>query len=410
MSFRFLKISSYYRDFLNSYYVQYPNVAKLDYAAQYSHLMEQYFAWSDNYGRLLAQKGFETMEVIANAALMQKAWAKENGFPDNLSSEETVIKQIAVFKPEIIYFQDVITFNGAFINKIKSSFPCIKLCIGNICSPFSSEQIESFKVFDYFTVCSPFFQKQLRNFNIESVVIPHAFDWRILQKLDENNIYPETTFMFTGSIIPDEGFHSIRLNILEELVKEDLPFVFYGNLPDKSLIKLWKRQASFVASKFLDGIGLKKVTDTIPLIRKGRALTSLPRNMKISGKLYNMAYEPVFGLEMFKAMSKSKIGFNIHGDCAGDYAANMRLFETTGIGTCLLTDEKSDLHNYFEIDKEVIAYSSADECVEKVKWLINNPAKCSEIAINGQTKTLNEHHFESRVQMFYDFLIRKLLK
>ena len=410
MSSRFLKISSYYRDFLNSYYAQYPDVVKLDYAGQYSHLMGQYFAWSDNYGRLLAEKGFETMEVVANAASMQKAWAKENGFSDNLSSEEIVIKQIAVFKPEIIYFQDVVTFNGFFINKIKSLFPCVKLCVGNIGVSPTSEQIDGFKVFDYFTVCSPFFQKQLKNFGIESVVIPHAFDRRILQKLDENNTYPEASFMFTGSIIPDGGFHNIRLNILEELVKENIPFAFYGNLQDKSLIKLWKRRASYIASKLFDRIGLKIIADTIPTIRKGRALPSMPKKLKISGDLYKMAHPPVFGLEMFKALSKAQIGFNIHSDCTGDYAVNMRLFETTGAGACLLTDMKNGLDKYFEPDKEIVIYSSPDECIEKIKWLINNPDKCSEIAKNGQIKTLKEHHFESRVQMFYDYLLRKLPK
>ena len=285
-------------------------------------------------------------------------------------------------------------------------FPFIKLCIGNICSPFSSEQISEFKVFDYFTVCSPLFQKQLRIFDIESVVIPHAFDQRILQKLDENNHYPETTFMFTGSIFPGEGFHSIRLQILERLAEENISFTFYGNLPDRSLINLWKKQAAYIASHVLDNIGLKKITDKLPLIRKGRAHISMPKNMKISDNLYKMASQPVFGMEMFKALSKSKIGFNIHGDCAGDYAANMRLFEATGVGTCLLTDMKNDLNNYFEIDKEVVSFSSPDECIEKIKWLINNPEKCNEIAKNGQKKTLKDHNFKSRVDIFYNYLLK----
>ncbi|MCL2074720.1 MAG: glycosyltransferase, partial [Marinilabiliaceae bacterium] len=82
------------------------------------------------------------------------------------------------------------------------------------------------------------------------------------------------------------------------------------------------------------------------------------------------------------------------------YSANMRLFETTGVGTCLLTDMKKDIHQYFDIDNEVVTYSSANDCIEKIKYLTNNLVKCHEIAQRGQIRTLSEHNFESRVEMF----------
>jgi len=401
---RFIKISSYYRDFLNDYYSRFPEVEKLDYSGQYSHLMGQYFAWSDNYGRLLAEKGIETMEVVANALHLQKTWAKENGFGEDLSLQEIVCKQIELFKPEIIYFQDSITFNGNFIRQLKSKHSFIKLIVGNLCSPFSSSQIDDFKAFDYFTVCSPLFRESLRKYGIESVLIPHAFDKRILEKINTDNNYPKTEFLFTGSIVQGEGFHSLRIQILENLVKEKIPFEFCGNLPDSSFFGLFKQQASFLAARCFDEIGLKSITDSIPVIRKGRAHNSMPKKIPISNKLQKMVKPPLFGMEMFKALSNTKIGFNIHADCAGDYTANMRMFETTGVGTCLLTDMKKDLHKYFDIDSEIVVYSSADECVEKVKWLIANPEKCREIAQRGQLRTLKDHNFESRIEIFYEFM------
>ncbi|TCO11018.1 glycosyltransferase family protein [Natronoflexus pectinivorans] len=375
---------------------------------QLQHLMDQCFSWSDNYGRLLAAKGFETMEVVANATPMQKAWAVENNLSSSLSSEEIIMAQIAFFKPEIIYFQDSVTFNGSFIRNLKNRFSFIKVCIGNICAPFTSSQIESFKAFDYFTVCSPFFQQQLRQFGITSVVIPHAFDQRILEKTEKENDWPVVPFIFTGSIIPGDGFHSIRTRVLEQLVQESIPFAFYGNLPDKNRTAIVKKQASYIAASILDNIGLKSLTDYITPIRKGRNHSSFPRQLKLTSKLYKMAKPPLFGLEMFKALSKAEIGFNIHGDCAGDYAANMRLFETTGVGTCLLTDHKSDLKNYFVPDSEIVTYQSAEECVEKVKWLIDHPDKLKEIAKRGQQRTLTEHHFNNRVDLFYDELVKHL--
>jgi spore maturation protein CgeB len=408
MSFRFLKISSYYRGFLEYYYNSNPEVSKLSYEEQYAHLMGQFFAWSDNYGRLLAEKGFETMEVIANAMPLQKAWARENGLADNATSDKVIIHQISTFRPEIIYFQDSINFNGAFVGQLKRMFPEIQLYIGNLCAPFSSNQIDDFRVFDYFTVCSPFFTHQLKKYGIDSVMIPHAFDERILNKINQNNHYPESSLIFLGSIFADEGFHSLRREVLENLVKEKKPFQFYGNLPDRSLVGLWKKQASYLAARTLDSIGMRSVTDSIPLIHKGRNHQVMPRNIHLSKGLYKIAKPPLFGLEMYKALSRAAIGFNIHIDCAGDYAANMRLFETTGAGACLLTDRKSNLSDYFVEDKEVVTYDSPQECIEKIRWLTNNPDKGREIARNGQLRTLKEHNFSDRVELFREEIVRRI--
>lgn len=405
---RFLKVSTYYRDFLADYYTRDPNVVNQSYDDQYSHLMGQCFAWSDNYGRLLSEKGFDTMEIVANAQPLQKKWAEEAGLPVNLSLTDILLKQIELFKPEIIYFQDSVSYNGDFVKRLKEKIPSLKLCIGNICAPFTTVQLESFKVFDYFTVCSPFFQKNLAQYGIESVIIPHAFDQRVLQHLNENNNYQESKLAFIGSIITDEGFHDLRKQVLHQLISNDIPFTFYGNLPDRSKVALVKKQASYLAAKTFDSIGLTGLTDRFPLIKKGRNHSSLPKAPSIAPELYRIALAPVFGLEMFKALSRSMIGFNIHIDCAGDYAANMRLFETTGVGTCLLTDKKSNLSELFKDGEEVITYSSVDDCLDKIKWLLDNPIECRRIARNGQQRTLKDHNFENRVEHFFKELTKRL--
>ncbi|MGQ1889416.1 glycosyltransferase family protein [Thermophagus sp. OGC60D27] len=410
MALRFLKISSYYRDFLNHYYRQNPLIVSAGYDEQYRHLMDQYFAWSDNYGRILAEKGMETMEIVANASPLQKAWAKENEVSPDLPADSILMQQIRQFRPNVIYFQDSVTYNGSFIKKLKAEHPQLKLCIGNVCAPFSSAQTEAFRAFDYFTVCSPFFQTLLKKYGIPSVNIPHAFDPRILNKIHSDNPYPQTSLAFMGSIFAGEGMHSTRRQILEQLVNEGISFTFYGNLPDRSLIGLLKKQASYLAAHTLDGLGMKGLTDAIAPIRKGRAHDRMPQRLSLSKKLYKMALPPVFGLEMFKALSKAAIGFNNHGDCVGDYAANMRLFETTGVGTCLITDYKSNISDFFKVDDEIVTYRSADECVEKIRWLIHHPEECRQMALRGQQRTLKDHNIASRVELFYLYLMEYLKK
>ena len=45
----------------------------------------------------------------------------------------------------------------------------------------------------------------------------------------------------------------------------------------------------------------------------------------------------------------------------------IRLFESTGLGSCLLTDYKNNLTEFFSTD-EIITYRNNDEAVEKIKY------------------------------------------
>jgi len=52
----------------------------------------------------------------------------------------------------------------------------------------------------------------------------------------------------------------------------------------------------------------------------------------------------------------SKVVLNIHADSSPRFASNMRLFETTGMGACLLTDGRKNLTELFEPGIEVAEY------------------------------------------------------
>ena len=102
-------------------------------------------------------------------------------------------------------------------------------------------------------------------------------------------------------------------------------------------------------------------------------------------------HEPTFGNEMYELLKFAHITFNIHTDAVHNEVANMRMFETTGVGGCLLTDTGENLQDLYEADSEVITYKSIDECVEKVSYLKENPETRDEIAKAGQKRTLNQH-------------------
>jgi spore maturation protein CgeB len=107
---------------------------------------------------------------------------------------------------------------------------------------------------------------------------------------------------------------------------------------------------------------------------------------------------------MYKVLSNSRISLNTHIDVAGSFAANMRLFEATGVGSCLVTDYKSNLADFFKIDEEVVTYKSASECISKIKFLLSNENERKKIAIAGQKRTLSDHTYSNRIKTFIKFL------
>ncbi|WP_289053345.1 glycosyltransferase [Carboxylicivirga marina] len=407
MSYRLVKITSYYKDFLSYYYNSNPKVNELNYDEQHAHLMKQRFAWSDAYAFAFNQMWYEASEIVANARPIQEQWCADNGV-EHGSDKEILVAQLKKMQPEIIWLQDSYSFNGDFVRFLKKQIPSIRLAIGNCCSPITPQFYPDFKAFDLITVCAPYFKNLLEENGLpKCIVIPHAFDGRILKE-SKSDLKKKFDFLFTGSLILDQNFHKERIKLLEQLVDEDLDINLLINLNTDSSKGIYARQAAYLASHLLKKSGLNIINQKVNGLSKVSKLQFFPRASKVSSALRQQIKPPVFGKDMFREISRSKISFNIHGDIASDFAANMRMYEVTGMGSCLLTDWKNDLDSYFRSD-EVVAYKSLDEAKEKISYLLQNTDELETIASRGQKRTLCEHTFENRAAII-DEGIKKLLK
>ena len=101
---------------------------------------------------------------------------------------------------------------------------------------------------------------------------------------------------------------------------------------------------------------------------------------------------------MYGVLASSRVTINSHIDIAGNQAGNMRLFEATGVGACLVTDWKENIADYFEPESEVVTYRSPDECLEIIRWLLANPKERDRIAHAGQVRALRTHSFAERAR------------
>jgi len=406
MSYRFVKISIYYKDLLKYYYARNKDILNETYAKQFNHFMNQGFGWSDYFQRYLTKLGVEAHEIVLNSEPLQKTWAKEH----NLEYDKNIlISQLKAIKPDVILVHDFNALAPSYIQLIKDEIPGIKKIIGYCCSPFSLQQIDVFKNYDFVLTCSPLFTRILSEKGIKSYYFPHAFEASLVPKIKQPNNFNFTDFIFIGSFIKGADFHDLRIKVIEQLIEENIDLTIYSNITTESEASLLLRQIDYLLARTIKNAGLNKIGQKIPVIRKALQLNEMPGKNKFSKKfLEKVNRTQLFGLDMLQAISKAKIGFNIHGGIASDYAANIRMFEVTGAGSLLLTDYKRNIRDFFEPDYEIVTYATAAECIDKTKWLLNNPEKIKEIADAGHQRCIREHNIQNRVALLNEIILKNL--
>ena len=123
-------------------------------------------------------------------------------------------------------------------------------------------------------------------------------------------------------------------------------------------------------------------------------------------RLMKQVLPPCYGSQLFKLLNDSKITLNVHGHVNANYgkakfaAGNIRLFEATGAGCCLLTDHLPHLEEFFIADEEIVTFRSKEEAVEKAKYLLENPKVAKSIAKKGHHKAWRYHSSAIRANQF----------
>lgn len=404
MSYRFLKITTFYQEFLDAYYRRNPQVRDLGYAEQKDHLMARGYGWADHFERNLRALGVDAHEVVVNAVPLQRQWAVERG--RDLSGRDVVLAQIMELRPDVLMLQDTFYAPGGWVRLARERTPSIRQVIGWCSAPFAERHLENLRPYDYILACTPYFVRYFAKRGIRSHLMYHAFEPGLLPLLAVGNGFPAVDLIFLGSLAGGEGYHNERLRIIESLIARGTELSVHTRLPAPPRIMTAAQQALYVAAKASTALGLGSMAARLPVLQRYQARTGLPRHPSFSSGLRAAVRPPEYGLDMLKALSRAKIGLNSHIDVAGEYAGNSRLFEVTGAGACLVTDWKKNLGDLFEPGREVVAYQSAGECIEKITWLLGNPASLKEIARAGQARTLKDHSFRNRAAQL-DAIIRE---
>ena len=92
----------------------------------------------------------------------------------------------------------------------------------------------------------------------------------------------------------------------------------------------------------------------------------------------------------------------------GHRVGNMRMFEVTGVGSCLLTDSGKNIGDLFEPDVEILTYETIEEAKEKYRYVSENNSERTEIARRGQLRALKDHTVDNRCRLI-DSVIQESL-
>lgn len=367
-------VDTYYAAFLSQFYKN----NKLDsenYSGQLNSLLNACFGTSDFYSRHLNALGCDAQDLVVNCIPLQQAWAKEHNIPlsrmaINVSPRlfrlpvlgrllaslpglmDVAIAQIKASKPDILYCQDLSFFPGDVLRQLKQH---VRLVVGQIACPLPPESF--LKGYDLILTSFPHFVSRLRSLGIASQYFRIGFDERVLSLLGQ--VSKDTEFSFVGGI---SRHHEGAIPLLEYLSEHANMNVF--------------------------GYGATSLPQTSPILRQHQG--------------------EVWGMDMYRALARSSITLNRHINVAENYANNMRLYEATGVGSMLLTDSKDNLQELFNIDEEIITYSSKEEALEKVRYFVDHQEEAKQIAKNGQARTLRDHTYSQRMQELVPILKKHL--
>ncbi len=391
MSLRFLILNTDYPEFLDWFYAIQPSLKYQPYEAQLRARYKSLFGVADFYSSSLRRLGHEAWDVYANNEHMQSAWALEHGLKidrpgaDNtrlrdalqlarraaartpvrrlknlflpvlrsLDKERTCIHgilaaQIKHYQPDILLNQDMHVIGAGFLGEMR---PHYGLLVGQIASPLP--QGEDFTEYDLMISSLPNFVAHFRSIGVNSEQNGLGFDPSILDRLGHPD--RDISISFVGSL---SMAHETRIKLLEYLCL---------HLP----MKIW-------------GAGAHRLPPSSPIRKcyKGNA----------------------WGIEMYEILRRSKLTLNSHIGVAESYANNLRLYEATGAGACLVTDEKDNLSELFEPGKEVVTYRSPEDCAEAISYYLAHDEERETIARAGRDRTLRDHTYYHRMREFISLI------
>jgi len=345
-----------YESYLHSFYAGHPDVASMPYEQQSQALLDDFSMWELYPIPHFQDLGHKATVLLANAKPLQRAWAHEHSIPfdERTWLFSIVQEQIRRLQPDVLWINGANQYLGSFLREVKDTCRYVVMWKA---SPFSPKL--DWSNVDCVISSHRHFVEEFRQLGLRSELMLPCFEPCILDHLPAGSRDIDVSFV-GGLSAGWNGQYRQRLTMLNHLQRH-MPLQIYA------MQHRWQRSPwplrSFLTQAYY-----------APLLLRLRL------------------HAAVYGLEMFKLMRRTRITLNVHGAAAKGFAGNQRMFEATGAGALLLTEAAPNLARLFEPDQEVATYSSKEEALEKINYLLQHETERERIAVAGQQRTLRDYN------------------
>lgn len=274
---------------------------------------------------------------------LQRLWAKEQGMSGEPALDAILLAQIEHHRTEVFYNLDPMRYGSDFVRRLPA---CVKHAVAWRAAPGEAD-LSAY----HLLVCN--FPSILKSYE--------ARGWR-------------TGYLFPG--------HDPEMDAYAANTDRPIDVLFVGGY---SRHHRKRAEALEAVARHRDSMHIAFHLDRSLLTRLAESplgkLLPLAKHRR-PDDIVAVHQEPVFGRDLYLALSQAKIALNGAVDMAGDDRGNMRCFETMGCGALLV----SDAGNYPAgmVDQQtMLVYDNIQEAVEHIDESLKNRQRLDALARTG---------------------------
>ncbi|ARM12157.1 MULTISPECIES: glycosyltransferase [Rhizobium] len=293
--------------------------------------------------------------------ITQRFWATEHGLAANTTPEQVLLSQIEHHRTEVFYNLDPVRYGNDFIKKLPGT---VKRSIAWRAAPSGNADFGAYNLL----VCNfPTILQSYRDRGWRAEYFAPGHDPEMDGYADNGN--RPIDVLFVGGY---SRHHRKRAEILEAVSELRKDFRVVYRLDRSRLTRLAEAPLGWL----------------LPLNAHRR-----PKGIRA------VSSQPVFGRDLYRAISQAKIVLNGAVDMAGSDRGNMRCWEALGCGALMV----SDAGNYPDgmIDrKTIITYDNAQSAVASIRSLLADQTGLREIAVAGNKMIKSRYSKEAQWSRF----------
>jgi hypothetical protein len=295
----------------------------------------------------------------------QSLWAIENGLKHGTSLQDILLAQIEHHRTEIFYNLDPVRYGDSFIRRLPGH---VRRTIAWRAAPSGSAE---FLKHDIIVNNFPGILEGYRAQGARAEYLAPAHD----PEMDTYAARQERPIdvLFVGGY---SRHHMRRARLLEAIASLQKEMKVVLHLDRSRMTRLSETPLGIVG----------------PLAKHRR-----PRTVRA------VAQGPVFGRDLFEALSSARVVINGAIDMAGNDRGNMRVWEALGCGAAMVSDA-GRYPEGFEAGRDFLSYGSIGEAMMQVRTLISDRDRWQAVANSGHSVVATRYSKHRQFKRFQEIV------